>query len=266
MIREAVILAAGIGSRLGSLGKGAKFALTVANRPLITYPIFSLASAGAKRFIIVTRSETVKPIERALRGMDHILEYRFCINDEWERENGYSLFAASRCVRDERFFLSMSDHIYPREIPERLRLEARKHPSASIIVAGDREPLFVDVGEATLIEARGGRVVAIGKGLPSWSHVDTGVFVMKREVFTVASHLARRKYRLKLSEIVQAAAYMGLEVRVADVTGIPWTEVDTVDDYMSVVSGIKARLPQLVYESWHAYPSLATGLASVKRI
>lgn len=266
MIREAVILAAGIGSRLGSIGNGAKFTLTIAGRPLITYSIFSLASTGVRKFIIVTRSETLGLLENALLNVDHGLEIEFCVNDDWERENGYSLYVASKCVRDKYFYLSMSDHIYPKEIPERLALESKRHPDAVAIVAGDRDPVFVDVEEATLIKTFGGKIIAIGKGLHAWDFVDTGVFVMRREIFNIASLLAKKKYKIKLSEIIQTAARVGYEVRVADVTGIPWAEVDTVEDYVSIVSGYKAHLPEMVSKSWKVYPVITSNVRELERL
>lgn len=266
MIREAVVLAAGIGSRLGSLGSGAKFALKIAGRPLIAYPVLSLASAGARRFVIVTRSETLGLLKDSLLGFVHGLDLEFCVNDDWARENGYSLLVASRCVRDDYFYLSMSDHIYSRVLPERLALEARRHPSALAIVAGDRDPPFVDLEEATLIKTFGGRVVAIGKGLHSWDFVDTGVFVIRKEVFKVASLLAKKAYRLGVSDVLQAAVRVGYEVRVADVTGIPWTEVDTVEDYVSVASGYKSHLPEMVSRGWSVHSFIPGGVGELERL
>jgi len=250
MIREGVVLAAGVGSRLSEIARGAKFALRIAGRPLIHYPILSLVSAGVDRIVIVTRGAALPVLRRLVERLDVSLEIEYCVNNRWRRENGYSLYVASRCVEAGEFYVSMSDHIYPSDVAYRLLEAASRHPDAVAIVAGDREPRYVNVEEATRIRARGVYVEAIGKGLYPWNYVDAGVFVMRREIFDVARRLAERRERFGLSDVISEAVRQGYRVAVADITGLPWAEVDTPEDYDSLVSGWKRELPRLVAESW----------------
>ena len=249
-VGEAVVLAAGIGSRLGRIARGAKFAVKVAGRPLIQYPVLSLASAGVRRVVVVTRSAVLPLARMAMRGVQDVVDVRFCVNNEWYRENGYSLYVASRCVRSNVFYVSMSDHIYPAWVPRRLAEAAREYPDAVALVAGDREPRFVDVDEATRIRSRDGLVEAIGKGVSPWDYVDMGVFVMRREIFEVAARVAGRKATFGLSDVLMEAVSSGFEVRVVDVTGAPWVEVDTPSDYWSLVHGSKREVLSAAVESW----------------
>jgi len=250
VIREGVILAAGVGSRLGEIARGAKFAVNVAGRPLIHYPILSLASVGVKKIVVVTRGQLIPLLQRVLRGLGDVVSYEICVNNEWRRENGFSLLVSEKCLDGDSFLLSMSDHIYPSDLPVKVLLEYSKHSDSVAVVGGDRRPLYVDVEEATRIRAREGEVVKVGKRLSPWSHVDTGVFVMRREIFEAARLLALDKEAFGISDVINLAIRMGYRVRVADVTGIPWTEVDTVDDYLDVTGGRRRDVVFAAIESW----------------
>lgn len=245
-----MVLAAGIGSRIAGIARGAKFALRVAGRPLIHYPVLSLASAGVERVIIVTRGAALSVLRKLLEELEGVVEIEYCVNNKWRRENGYSLYVASKCLKDREFYVSMSDHVYPSGVARRLLEAAVEHRDAVAIVAGDREPRYVDVDEATRILADGVYVRSIGKRLEHWTHIDAGVFVMRREIFEVGRRLAVSRERFGISDLLNEAIGQGYRVVVADITGLPWAEVDTPEDYWSLAEGWKRELVGLVADSW----------------
>lgn len=248
MVADALILAAGLGTRLGGR---AKFELNVKSRPLICYPMLSLLSAGVERIHIVVNPLGMERMRRIISHMGCEDRVNVVVNEEPWRENGYSLLVGASQLSADEFFVSMSDHIYPAEVPLKLREVAAARRDAVIVVAGDRCPSYIDVGEATLIDAGGGdEVRRVGKRLKCWDFVDAGVFVMRREVVGVARSVAEEKGVVKLSDVINAAVNTGLKAVVADITGIPWTEIDTPEDYALVTSGPRSVVVEEVVRRW----------------
>lgn len=251
MVAEALVLAAGLSTRLGAIAGGTKFSVEVKSRPLISYPLTSLLLAGVERIHVVVNLIGMEKLERVLAELGYAEFVNVVVNEEPWRENGYSLLVGASQICADNFFVSMSDHIYPIELPVRLRKTARTWGDAMIIVAGDRDPPYVDVEEATLIDAGGGlEVRKVGKSLERWDFVDAGIFIMRREVVEVARDVASERDVVKLSDVVNATVERGLKAVVADITGIPWTEVDTPEDYLMVNEGPRSVVVEEVVKGW----------------
>jgi len=234
-IREAVILAAGLSTRLRSLTSIPKFGLKINGLPLIYYPIKSLISSGVEKFTIVVATGFEK-VARSIVSSINEAEFVIALNNHPERENGYTLLCAENYVKSKYFFVSVCDHIYPSSLP--LTLKRKKGSLRSdILVGGDSQPKFVDVSEATKIKANGNNnVLEIGKGIEDYTHVDVGVFIMNNRVFSLKGELEKLR-RISLSYIVQTAISRGMSVKVCDIRGMPWKDVDTPEDVSGIVSG-----------------------------
>ncbi len=210
--KTAVILAAGLGTRLGGKPKGL---LRVAGREILYRTIVLLKRKGVEEFVIVTNGRYA-PLYREFLEK-HGFEAELIINPEPEKGNGHSLHLAGDKVSG-RFVLVMSDHVYSETFVERA-VKGRG-------LIADRRPEWADAGEATKVRVKGGRVVSIGKNLGEWDAVDTGFFVLDSGIFSVTSALEEeRDGDYALSEVIGRA---GLEVTFVD--GLPWTDVDTPED------------------------------------
>lgn len=240
---EAVVLAAGLSTRFRRGGVwGLKYTVRVAGVPLMSIPVAALRAVGVTRFVIVIAAQTARFMYGDVGKLRELgVEVEILLNREPERGNGHSFMLARGLVTEKRFLVTMSDHIYPPELPGRvLRLASGRN--AVLAVGGDRRPGYVDADEATKILADDeGRVVAIGKGLSRYSHIDTGVFAVRADAYDVLKGL--RYGRLGFSDVVAHLAERTSEAVVADVTGVPWTDVDTYGDYEQLVSG--SRRPVL---------------------
>ncbi|ASA78021.1 bifunctional L-myo-inositol-1-phosphate cytidylyltransferase/CDP-L-myo-inositol myo-inositolphosphotransferase [Thermococcus sp. 5-4] len=210
--KTAVILAAGLGTRMGKRPKGL---LKVARREILYRTLTLLRQNGVERFIIVTNERYAGLYREFIEG--HGLNAELVINPEPEKGNGHSLHLVKNRVSG-RFVLVMSDHVYGEEfIREALR-------GSGLIT--DRKPRWTDVGEATKVRVRNGRVEGIGKSLDEWDAVDTGFFVLGETIFEITEALEReREGDYPVSEVVKRAK---LEVTFLD--GLPWTDVDTPSD------------------------------------
>lgn len=238
MLREGIILAAGLGRRLRSISWGKpKFIVKLEGYPLIVYPVAVLASIGVRRFTIVVPwgwGDSVREILECCRVDYYVVE-----NNSTERENGYSLTLVEEYVGDDVLILSMCDHLYVPEVP--LTVISRfKCGDVELVVGGDKAPPYINIDEATkILTDRNYYIKAIGKELRNFTYIDTGVYVITRSILKIARNIAKSKVKLKLSEIIEYVKNIGVNVAVADVTGSLWTEIDTENDYYEVVNGYR---------------------------
>jgi len=227
LIREAIILAAGLGTRMKSHITGIpKPLIRVSEVPLILYTIASLLNAGVEHFHIVVNPKSYEPISEALGEID--INADFVINNKPERGNGYSLLLGMKNVKD-RFFLSMSDHIYDPKIPIAL-LSASVDYDFDILIGADSNPRYVNMDEATKIFTKEGHVKQIGKNLTQYTHIDIGLFIMKRDLYDVYSSYATHNHEVELSSLIQYSVEQGKKVLIADIRGLPWIDIDTMED------------------------------------
>ncbi|WP_209475530.1 bifunctional L-myo-inositol-1-phosphate cytidylyltransferase/CDP-L-myo-inositol myo-inositolphosphotransferase [Thermococcus stetteri] len=208
----AVILAAGLGTRMGGRPKGL---IRVAGREILYRTMALLKEHGVRKFVIVTNSKYA-PLYREFIER-HSFPAELIINPEPEKGNGHSLHLARGKVSG-KFVLVMSDHVYSRDFIERaVRGEG---------LIADRKPRWVDTGEATKVQVKDGRVWKIGKGLDEWDAVDTGFFILDEGIFEVTEALEReRDGDYSLSEAMERA---GIPATFID--GLGWTDVDTPGD------------------------------------
>ncbi len=245
-IREAIILAAGESKRLSRYTGGlSKTLIKIFGVPLLLIPVRILHSIGVDRFIIVTKPDLKKRIKSILKKEK--ISYKIVVNRYSERENGYSLYLGLKAVHDNYFFLSMADHVYPASVP--LKLLKDFGDNASIIIAGDSDPMLIDIKEATKILAnKDGEVIKISKKLTDFNFIDAGVFIISKKVIKVAEFLERNLKVFSVADIVNFSISIGHKVKVSDITGIPWMEIDTVRDLRRLLYGLGRIVLRRVFE------------------
>lgn len=235
MIDEAVILAGGVSSRLiNYTGGRPKWSLKLRDKPMIYYPIFALKRIGVKRFIIVVAKKWVGVMRKLLRRIN--IDYELVANNHVERENGFSFLLSEKYITSNYFYLSMSDHIYTVKLL--LVLRNRKYSRSDLVICGDKEPLFINLAEATkILSDRRENIIAIGKNIRPFTHIDTGVFLINKRIFNIANELSFHQDKFTMSDIVNRAIKYRYHVRVATIYRSYWTEIDTISDLMAVKYG-----------------------------
>ena len=229
----AVILAAGRGSRLGWLWPP-KQLLSYGPHSILAHIIKTLGESGVlgNYYLVVNPWNRDYILDEARKAGCHscqaIVLWRY-----WE-ENGVSMIIGLKAalVNNDMVILSMSDHIYPARLVNKVvsMLETSECP---IVMAVDGEPELVELSEATKVLVRNGSVERVSKRLSEYNYVDAGVFGFTREALNVLIEAYKMGLRLISDMITYAVRY--INVCPADVTGIPWVDVDTLDD------AIKAR-------------------------
>lgn len=241
-INEAVILAAGFSSRLSNILNGrSKAILSIRDIPLILYPTYSLYVNGIKKFCYVVNRWNKADIASILSKF-HVSDFCIITNDYPEKGNGYSFLLSKKCVRGEYFILSMVDHIYHPNIVKKLTYWIRG--KYDLIIGGDSDPKYIEVSEATKILYDGNRIVKIGKNLDDFTHIDIGLFVIRKRLLEELKF--RRVKKLEFSNIIKKVSDLGYRVKVVDIKGDYWTEVDTGEDLYEINFGIRSEVVEAV--------------------
>jgi choline kinase len=222
-VRDAVILMAGIGSRLGAhAGVLAKPFVPIAERPLITYTLGALLEAGVERVHAVMGARHEPMTAALLPLMPRGLQLHTIVNHEWQKQNGVSVLAAAGHV-EAPFFLTMGDHLFERAILDTLLALGDRD---AVNLAVDRKVGSVfDLDDATKVLTTGDRIVAIGKELRDYDAIDTGVFLCSAEIFTYLRR-AQMNGDCSLSDGMRLLAGDG-KAHAIDVGDSWWQDVDT---------------------------------------
>lgn len=221
---KCLVIAAGRGRRLAVRAES-KPLLRIGGRSLISRVIGAGRQAGIREFVVVTgyRADLVeRHLARVARDEDVAID--FVRNDEWEKENGLSVFKAGRAA-GERFILSMSDHLFD---PAILRdLAAQPVSDGETILAVDRriaDNPCVDLEDVTRVRLDGDRILAIGKGLQEYNAFDTGLFLGTPGLFLALAD-SQAKGDFTLSGGIKVLAAEG-KARTMDIGGRYWIDVD----------------------------------------
>ena len=124
-----------------------------------------------------------------------------------------------------------ADVVFPREFLRRLVRSAA--PNALLV---DRS--FADTGEEVKLYTRRDRVIALGKKFvpKTWDRVGEGIGFFKcgaeagPELVRLLEQVIEQSHGLCEYEDALHLFVTGQHVEAVDVTGLPWTEVDFVED------------------------------------
>jgi len=222
-IERAIVLAAGTGSRLVSGEIAPKPLKPVAGVPLLVRILRTLASEGIREAVIVTGFKE-ELIRRALSETSLGLDISFVTNDRWDRKNGVSVLAAREFVAPNTL-LTMADHLYAPAIVRRLNALDLPREAAALAVDYDIARCF-DIEDATKVRIEGDRIVDIGKEIPVYDALDTGVFRIGPSLVDALDRVFSARGDCSLSEGVRALADRGSFV-ACDAGDARWIDVDT---------------------------------------
>lgn len=225
-LRTGVILAAGFGSRLQGVSAttSLKPLTSVAGTPLLVRAIRSLEVAGCARVVVVTgfgAEDVASQVHRAHRGAAELI---FAENTRYDLRNGVSVLTAAPHVPGE-FILMMADHVVGDEVMALAGAHKPVSNGATLLVDYKLSTIF-DMDDATKVLSNGDQIRAIGKQIPDYDCVDTGVFVCTAGLMAALESVYENTGDASLSEGVQALADTG-RMRILDIGDGFWQDVDT---------------------------------------
>jgi 1L-myo-inositol 1-phosphate cytidylyltransferase len=238
MIRSAVILAAGRGSRLG--GVTSKPLVEVGGVSLIGRVLGGLRQAGIEEVVVVLGYQAESLRQSVASGLGRHLRIRYVFNPDWDRSNGLSLLTAAALVQ-EPFILLMADHLFDPAIVETV-MASRFDRFAGILAVDRLHQQVFDLPDATKVLLVEDHIERIGKGLSYYNAIDTGVFALQPRIFTELRLAAERNGGdCSLSDGVERLCQGGL-MGWLDVSGHAWLDVDTPEAHAHAEDLVGANL------------------------
>jgi len=224
---QVIILAAGLGSRLGDLTKETpKPLIAVCHRALIDHSLTFARQAGATRRIVVGGYH-YKDLAKAVADLDP--EVQLVENKAFRRGNIISMLSGHAALSDGDGFLVMnSDHIYPEVIAEIVARAA--HDAREITAFCDFDRALGPDDMKVELDADQ-RVVSMSKTLARWDSGYVGMTWIpanRRLAYTAATAATRQAHGddVHVESILNQLVLMGRAPAIADVSGHGWYEVD----------------------------------------
>jgi len=228
MVKQGIILASGLGSRLNSEGRNEpKPLMPIGGMALIERVITLMKLAGIEHIVIVLgyRGDQIKKFISD-KGMTGIVTVE---NEEYNKSNGISLLRGGEAlIKDEPFLLSMSDHVFSNDfMPDFIKKAQVQLENAETVLSIDRdiENVF-DLDDATKVFTQENIITEIDKQLPAYNAVDTGLFLCKPSIIKELGKIYKEKGDVSISEGMKVLGDKK-KFHACDMTGYLWQDVDT---------------------------------------
>lgn len=224
-VRDALIIAAGKGSRMAERGD-LKPLIPVLEVPLIERVIAAGVEAGLTRFWVVTgyrRDELCAFLEDLSRRLDVRIEELH--NKDWHGSNGLSVLSAAGRLR-RPFVLLMADHLFDPQIIRSLCHRSLDGVDVCLAIDGDTSRRdVIDTDDVTKVRLNGGAIVDVGKGLAEYDAYDTGIFLCSPGLFDALRSVVKSTGDASLSDGIR---WLGKShrVRAHDIGELFWMDLD----------------------------------------
>lgn len=238
---KAVILAAGVGKRLWEVTQHRpKCLIEIGGRSLLHRYLEILVGLGIRRTTIVVgyRQEMIRAaVERDACGVT----VDFLVNDQFHRGSISSLWIA-RAALDDDVIVMDADVLFHRDILR--RLVESSHENALLMDETVRQ-----TGEECMVVVAGGRVIALTKKMPDrYDYAGEGVgFLRVRHADTphmvesLQSHIDKGSWNMEYEDALQQF-FQTVKVGHEKIGGLPWTEIDFVEDVKKAELDVLPRL------------------------
>ncbi|MCI0566537.1 NTP transferase domain-containing protein [bacterium] len=221
----AIILAAGLGGRLGNLtGDTPKPLLMVNNRPIISYALAFLKELGMGRIVVVGGFQFEKLSETVRRLMPEAVVVR---NSDYTEGNLLSLKAGLDEVSSGGFLLFHADHIFHKGIVQKVKEGCRE----DIVVFTDNDRKLTDDDMKIVTDETGVFLKHASKKLSNNHRGYVGMTYCPDRCLslykkTVDDILARDRSAVTEHAMIEIAEHTDENVHIGDVSGFRWHEVD----------------------------------------
>jgi len=220
---KCLIVAAGQGSRMRDQGDS-KPLIEIDGIAIIERVILNARAGGIDEFYIVTgyRGTKVRTFLDELSERENIT-INHIVNDEWQRPNGLSVFAAKDHI-DGPFVLTMCDHLFDPEIIKDILSKEHEEGTVTLCVDYNIDNPVIDLEDVTRVNCTSKQINNIGKIIRDYNAFDTGIFYCTTAMFGALE----RSFKEGDESITGAMNVLGAEdkARTFDVKGRLWLDVD----------------------------------------
>ena len=222
-VNQCLILAAGNGTRIRSVSHELpKPLVDFRGKPILEHVIRRAHQAGVENFVIVVgyRSELIRAwFDSRSLGVS----ITFVENPDYHEANGISALKARDEIH-ENFLLLMADHIFDPETA-RVILKQRLVPGEVILAVDPNIDRIFDLDDATKVRRDGSRIVDIGKEIPYYDALDTGMFLCSPALFERLEK-ASKNGNCSLSDGMRQLI-AERQLRALEIGDAQWQDLDT---------------------------------------
>lgn len=238
---KALILAAGVGKRLWQVTQHRpKCLIDIGGRSLLHRYLTTLASVGIQRADIVVgyKQEMIRTaVERDSCGV----AVTFLVNEQFHRGSISSLWVA-RTALDDDVIIMDADVLFHREILRRLV----ESPYENALLMDET---VKQTGEECMVVVAGGRVIALTKKMPDhYDYAGEGVGFLKVKhadtphvVASLRSCVDKEAWNMEYEDAL-LEYFRNVKVGHEKIGGLPWTEIDFVEDVRKAELEVLPRL------------------------
>lgn len=238
---KAIILAAGVGKRLWEVTQyRPKCLIEIGGRSLLHRYLESLASVGVRRVEIVVGYK--QDMIRAAVAKDSCgVNVTFLVNEQFHRGSISSLWIARGAFDDDTIVMD-ADVLFHREILRRLV----SSPCENALLMDET---VKQTGEECMVVVAGGRVIALTKKVPEqYDYAGEGVGFLRvrhadtpRLVSSLRSSIDKGAWDMEYEDGL-LGFFQDVGVGHEKIGGLPWTEIDFIDDIKKAELEVLPRL------------------------
>lgn len=238
---KAIILAAGVGKRLWEVTQHRpKCLIEIGGQSLLHRYLASLASLGIRRTDIVVGYKQ-EMIRAAVEQDSCGLAVKFLVNEEFHRGSISSLWIARTAFDDDAVVMD-ADVLFHREILRRLV----SSPHENVLLMDET---VKQTGEECMVVVAGGRVIALTKKVPEqYDYAGEGVGFLRvrhedtpRVVSSLRGYVDKGAWDMEYEDAL-LGYFQDVRVGHEKIGGLPWTEIDFLDDIKKAELEVLPRL------------------------
>jgi choline kinase len=193
-------------------------------KPILEHVISRARQAGIDNFVVVVgyRSDLIRRWFDS-RWLGNVSVSLVENPDYQHKANGISVLKAKDVIH-ENFMLLMADHIFEADTA-RVLMEQPLAPSEVILAVDPKIDRVFDLDDATKVQRKGDRILDIGKEIPHYDALDTGMFLCSPVLFSKLE-AATRDGNCSLSDGMRQLA-QERNLRAFEIGEANWQDVDT---------------------------------------
>jgi 1L-myo-inositol 1-phosphate cytidylyltransferase len=222
---NALILAAGYGSRIAALGKP-KPLVALAGQSLLEWSVRQAAAAGITRAVVVTGHRGAE-IAACLPDISERTGVKVdaCPVRDWSVPNGHSVLAGAARISGN-YLLMMADHVFSADLLRMIVRDMGRQNNTALAIDRNVAGPAIEPDDATwVLRHPDGRIAQIGKQLTRFDAVDCGAFLATPDLAEAIAAGIAEGAAGRLSEGMQRLAAQGAADTI-DVSGHTWIDVD----------------------------------------
>ena len=240
-MKRALILAAGIGRRLGDLTKDIPKCLLQVNNEeedntLIDFSLSSLKENGIEEIIIVSGFAEEKLKTHILKRRETQFSFQFIFNNKYSKHNNiYSAYLAKDLINDETVLLNSDIIFHPLILKNLVSVIRKEKYQRSYLVIDDKKSLTTESMKVSLNEK--GEIKKINKNLNLKNSFGEyiGITYLRGSdrlsfVNSLMEHIGNKNLDLYYEDAL-ASVLKDISVFPFSTEGKLWTEIDTKEDY-----------------------------------